>query len=85
MAAFDRELVLALIPCSKQTILENERKRGVGNDTRLRYNFERKLTNYLGPSEPKCSNEIKIMCISYFSEHHLKRCWKALANLERSI
>ena len=53
MAAFDRELVLALIPCSKQTILENERKRGVGNDTRLRYNFERKLTNYLGPSEPK--------------------------------
>lgn len=52
MAAFDRELVLALIPCSKQTILENERKRGVGNDTRLRASFKTLLES-LGESGKK--------------------------------
>ena len=36
VSKFDKELVLSVIPTSKEAILSTERKRGVGVDTRLR-------------------------------------------------
>ena len=51
LSKFDKELVLSVLPTSKEAILSTERKRGVGTDTRLRTSFKSLLESLGVPTD----------------------------------